>query len=286
MAHMPMFTEQSFPVGPHALNAAIGPDHGPLVVLLHGVVRRWQDFAPVLTSLAGRNRVIAVDHRGHGGSARADRYLVADYIADAAALVGSLEAPAVVIGHSLGALVALGVAAAVPGKVRAIVLEDPPSANFLARIDDTPYAAQWRAMQSLCGRSRTMRDVALALAEVRLPGGLRMGDLRDAASLRFLARCLRDLDAAVLTPVLEKRWLDGFDPVVAAAQVRCPALVLVGDVAVGGMLPPDDAAALEGALADPVRVNLPAVGHQIHALCPELYLRTTSNFLESLETLP
>ncbi len=278
-----MLNEQMISVAGQALNVAVGLRQGVPAVLLHGVVRRWQDFSNVLPTLAARTQPFAVDQRGHGKSARGDRYLVADYVADATAFVRTLESPAVLVGHSLGAVVALGVAAALPDRVRAIVLEDPPSAKFLATLKGTAYDVQWQAMHALAGSTRPLKEMAAALADVRLPGGIRVGDVRDAAALRFLARCLRDLDPAVLTPVLEGRWLAGFDPLAAAALVKCPALLLAADVSVGGMLPGADADALAAALADPVRVDLPRVGHLIHGTLPDGYLRLTSNFLDSLE---
>ena len=54
-----------------------------------------------------------------------------DYARDAAAVLRSLREPAVVCGHSLGALVAGVVAAQLPERVRAVVLEDPPAPSVL-----------------------------------------------------------------------------------------------------------------------------------------------------------
>jgi len=278
----PDFVERRLAAGGQRLNAVEGPPNGPPLLLLHGVGRRWQDYSPFLAAFAARAHVFALDHRGHGGSDRAARYLVADYVADVLAVVRGLPSPVAVVGHSLGALVALGVAAAAPEMVRAVVLEDPPSAGFLDRLGETSYATQFAAMQSLAGPGRPVGATARALADIRSPGGVRLGDRRDAAALRFLARCLLDLDPAVYTPVLDGRWLDGFDPLAAAANVRCPALLLVADTAEGGMLPATDADALAAALPDAARIDLPGVGHLIHGTQPDRFLRTVMNSLDSL----
>ena len=277
-----MFEEHQFSVGRVPLNFAVGPKNGPPLVLLHGVCRRWQDFGSVLATLNSRWQTFAVDHRGHGRSSRADRYLVADYVADAVAFVRGLEQPPILAGHSLGALVALGVAAAVP--VRAIVLEDPPSAGFLDNIDGTAYATQFRAMRELAGsRQPVDRGGRPGAAEIRFADGTRLGDRRDAAALRFMARCLADLDPAVLTPVIERRWLIGCEPFgMMACGVKCPTLLLVADAAQGGMLPPDDATALAQALPDASRIDCPGVAHQIHGTRPDLYLQAVVNFIDSL----
>ncbi|MCE9532362.1 MAG: alpha/beta hydrolase [Planctomycetes bacterium] len=277
-----MFTEQQFYVNGTSLNAAVGPTHGPPIVFLHGVIRRWQDFGNQMPALAARWRVVAVDHRGHGKSSREKRYFVADYIADTLALIRGFDEPAILIGHSLGALTALGVAAEAPEAVRAIVLEDPPSSRFLTNLRSSPYFTQFEAMRNLAGTGRPIAELARTLSEIRLPGGIRLGDRRDPVSLRFLARCLADLDPAVLTPVLEDRWLDGFEILSVAAATRCPALLLVGDTAQGGMLAPPDADDLASALPDSVRMNRPGVGHLIHAIQPDAYLQMVTTFLDSI----
>src|SRR5688572_4782194 len=120
-----MFATSFFDAGPVRLHVAAGPRHGPPLLMLHGVLRAWTDFAP-------RWQLFALDHRGHGESARAERYLVVDYAADAVALVRDRLPGVVLYGHSLGALAAVAVAAELPDLVRAVILEDPPAPSFLA----------------------------------------------------------------------------------------------------------------------------------------------------------
>ena len=56
--------------------------HRPTIILLHGVTRCWRDFEPVVPFLSHDWTIFGLDHRGHGDSDRADRYLVADYASD------------------------------------------------------------------------------------------------------------------------------------------------------------------------------------------------------------
>jgi pimeloyl-ACP methyl ester carboxylesterase len=282
-----VFTEELIPVGDLRLNVASGPRNGPPLWLLHGLIRRWQDFGPIIPGLTPRWTVRGHDHRGHGRSDRADSYHVPDYAADAAALLTDLSEPAVLVGHSLGALLALDLAAKHPDRVAAAVLLDPPGGGFIARIAETPYAVIWGAMKPLAGGERPTPDIARALADIRVPTGkpgetARFGDQRDAAALRFVAGCLRAMDPAALAPAVEGGWLGGFDTLATAARVTCPVLLVAGDPRVGGMLPPADADPLAAALADCTRVELPGVGHLPHTQDPGATLTLLHAFLDAL----
>lgn len=271
----------------HTLRIATGPDAGPPLLLLHGVCRRWQDFLAVIPALATRWQVHGLDFRGHGGSDwRPGQYRVADYVEDAVAVLHLLPDPAVIHGHSLGALVAAAAAAAEPDRVRAVVLEDPPAPDLLHNIRQTPFHAQFTGMQSLAGRDHAVAQTARDLAEIRLPAAddktVRLGDLRDPAALRFVARCLEQLDPEVLTPVIDGRWLDGFDLETVLRGVRCPALLLRADERCGGMLGPAEAAAWAGWMADCVRIDFPGAGHLLHGVATESVLRVVLPFLESI----
>src|SRR5882672_9876433 len=193
-----MFTEHSIPAAGVRLNVAHGPKHGQPVWFFHGLCRRWQDFAPLYGSIAALHTIRAVDHRGHGKSSHAPGcYSVGEYIADAAAVIRESTEPVAIVGHSLGAITALGVAAAAPESVRGIVMLDPPGPEFLANIDTTFYGSMWEAMRRLAGNQRMIAEVARELAEVRITGPkgktTRLGDLRDGAAIRLMARGLHDL---------------------------------------------------------------------------------------------
>jgi pimeloyl-ACP methyl ester carboxylesterase len=116
------------------------------------------------------------------------------------------------------------------------------------------------------------------------PGGAtcRLADVRDGTALRFTARCLRDLDPEVLAPLLEGRWLDGYDLDTFATGAACPTLLLRGDDATGGMLNAADADRLAGRLAECTRIDVPGAGHLLHWLATDTVLRLTLGYLESL----
>jgi pimeloyl-ACP methyl ester carboxylesterase len=101
----------------------------PPVLLLHGLGvggAVWQAFARrLLPHLAA----VAPDLRGHGQSdAPPAGYAAVDYAADLLELIADLQLPTPlpVIGHSLGALVALELGELAPGIVSWLALLDPP----------------------------------------------------------------------------------------------------------------------------------------------------------------
>jgi len=98
------------------------------VLLLHGLasnMTRWSEFVE-RTRLAEERDVIRVDLRGHGDSPMSGRISLELWCDDLLALLDAEGAShAVLIGHSLGAQVALACAARAPGRIAALVLIDP-----------------------------------------------------------------------------------------------------------------------------------------------------------------
>lgn len=286
-----VFQTTSITAGARHLNVAIGPDNGPPLLLLHGVTRGWHDWSNLFAHLSPRWRIVAIDFRGHGASEPAPgRYRVADYVDDAlAALHQCVGESTVVMGHSLGAMVALAAAAQAPELVRAVVAEDPPFHTMGERIASTPLLGYFRDLRRLHSRGEALFQFTNALANVpvaisRDDGGkaARLGDVRDMASLRMAAAMLKRVDPEVFEPIVAGRWLDGYDVKGVLAGVRCPLLLLQADTEAGGMLTDDDAALAEQTAKECFRVRFPGVGHLIHWTDPAGMLRPVLAFLESL----
>lgn len=286
---MPTVREHSFAVESRTLNVAVGLPNGPPLVLLHGVTRRWQDFRGLFPTLAANHCLHAIDLRGHGGSSRAaGAYRVVDYTPDVLAyLRRAIEQPAVLVGHSLGGMVAAAVAVEASDRIAALVLEDPTFAMTGERIGETAFPDLFRAFRPHAGSGRPVAEIAaaLAVAPIAQPDGsvARLGDFRDPVSLRFSAACLRKLDPEVLDVPLAGRWLDGYDVAATLDRVACPTLFLQADFASGGALPDDYAADLAGRMSDAVRIKLAGVGHNIHGTRPEQMLGLMLPFLDSLD---
>lgn len=92
---------------------------GVPVMLVHGVGMALEAWAPQVEVLTSHYNVIALDMPGHGGSSLPpEDARLADYADHVVALMDALAIPAaVVVGHSMGALVALEVALSHPARV-------------------------------------------------------------------------------------------------------------------------------------------------------------------------
>ena len=97
---------------------------GEAILLIHGVGLNAEAWAPQIAAFSATHRVIAMDMAGHGGSAPPpEAATLDDYVAQARRLLDDLGITgANVVGHSMGGLVAMGLAIAHPQRVRRLAV--------------------------------------------------------------------------------------------------------------------------------------------------------------------
>ncbi len=232
----------------------------PLVVLVHGAGMDrtvWQLQSRWLAH-HGR-RVAAVDLPGHGGSggeALTTIAALADWLAD---LVDALGGRAAVVGHSMGALAVLELAAARPERVTHLVVCGAAAAMpvhpglLTAAGADDPLAARLITSWGLAPRSR--------LGGHPVPGMWMPG--ATTALLRRSAPGVLAVDLAACDA-------HGSGPVEAARRVRCPVTVVCGGDdrmtpvrAVGPLVDALEEAAGDAGVGSPRLVVIEGAGHMM-----------------------
>ena len=122
-----MVTEIMGPAG--GLHVDDGGSGGLPVVFIHSFAGSAEHWTGQLEHLRSRRRAVALDLRGHGLSrARADGDVtIDDLAADLGTVVDGLDIGRVVlVGHSIGGLVAIAYAAAHPNRVAGMLLAGTP----------------------------------------------------------------------------------------------------------------------------------------------------------------
>jgi pimeloyl-ACP methyl ester carboxylesterase len=242
---------------------------GRPLVLLHGITLSSRAWIYQFTDLASeRHRLLAVDHRGHGlstpGTGDWDLTRLAT---DLAELLEALDLEdAVVVGHSMGGMVALRFALdhadVVRRRVRGLVLMST-SGGPVHRL------AAWDAVtEALAAPAKR----ALVLGE-RLPGGLFAEN--DLSYLIFRLGLGRDprpehieLNRLMTADTKAAAWGEllpgvvGFDVRGRLDEIDLPALVMVGTRDL--LTPPSSARALVAGLprAEPLAA-FPGAGHML-----------------------
>ncbi|CAN7537546.1 alpha/beta fold hydrolase [Rhizobium sp. LjRoot254] len=195
-------------------------DHGrgdETVVLIHGVGMRIEAWAPQIDRLAEDFRVVAVDLPGHGDTPPLSTSAKLPHFVEwfDRTLDELSTGPVNVAGHSMGALIATGMAATAEEKVRRVAL-----------------------LSGVYRRSEAARRAVEARADEIISGAFD----REAPLARWFADDEKDSEAYALTHAL----LDVVDPSGYATayeafatgdsvysdcwpQVNCPTLFLTGD---------------------------------------------------------
>ena len=218
---------------------------GPPLVLVHGLSGSTRWWTPVLPELAERRTVLLVDLPGFGALGRGSRFALAEASAWLLEWMAAadVERPALV-GHSMGAAIAVRAAVARPDAFDRLVLAAP--AGLVAR--------------PLLGHGLPL---ALALRRVRPRlGTLLVGDALRAGP-RTLFRASLELAAADLRPDLR--------------QVTTPTLVLVGGR--DSLVPPAVAEIVRGELPAARVAVLERAAHVPMYDRPQEFARQVLDFL-------
>jgi len=200
--------------------------NAPSAVFIHGAGARSAIWMMVMARAARAGHAIAIDLPGHGPSETDGRALdgtaglsMARYRDAVGELCGALcLGPAVLVAHSMGALVALEAALAWPDKVRGLILcaaaprmpVDPELQRLLR--DDPAGATTWIADHGLSPSAKPAVRRGFLAAGALAPPEITRADFEIVA-----ATDLTDRLASIACPLT---WLDGADDRIIPAAAR------------------------------------------------------------------
>jgi pimeloyl-ACP methyl ester carboxylesterase len=261
------------------LHGLEGPAAGPALLLLHGATSNCYTWMKVMTELSQRWHVYAFDLRGHGLSGRPadlEGYNFKYHIADTVALLRDVvREPAVLVGHSYGAVIAA--LAGMPGAqwLRGVVLEDPPM--HLRRENQESKLDYFKMVYQLRQTAQTVDEVIPLLA-VQFPH-------IPAAELRPFAQSLAWLDPNYLVAITcgnERETARGVDFEAHLRGIECPLLVMQADRAKGAALAPEDVEFIMANARHAQLATFPGSGHGIHDDQPAQFLKALDEFTAEL----
>jgi pimeloyl-ACP methyl ester carboxylesterase len=254
--------------GVHLAAIRRGDPGRPAVVLLHGAAANahwWDHLAP---ALAERFHVVALDFRGHGESDFPEELVPGAFRDDLDALLEHLGAPdAALVGHSLGAQIALGHAAS-GAPTRALVLVDPSRGASATRRRATRLALSLRP--TYASRGEALRRFQF------LPGP---ADVDEALRSAVAEHSVREEPGGRFGFKFDARWFgvpDRDRPALGA--VAAPTLILRGEAS--PLLSAAGAHELARGIPGARLVEIPGAGHHVQMERPREWLAAILPFLQ------
>ena len=199
---------------------------GEPLVLVHGTGAQASTWRGVVGDLAaGGYRVIAYDRRGFG---RSTHRPVRDYrvhVADLAAVIEGVGAPAHVLGWSSGGNTALALAVERPDLYRSLVIAEAPWHGLRAATPDLVAVLGRAKLSQLCGRRREGAAIFFRWVSGLRDGGNGFDRLPAAEQKVLLANyrpVLQELDPHPFGVLME------YIPTRKVATIRVPITWLLG----------------------------------------------------------
>jgi pimeloyl-ACP methyl ester carboxylesterase len=224
----------------------------------------------VIDPLAARFHLFQLDLRGHGASGKPSAgYQMEHYAADLDAALAALdlEEPRI-MGHSLGALVALFWASEHPSRAAALVVEDP---SLRVPPDVIEAFDGWQQLAALTPAQ------AAAWYRQEHPDWSDADCLRRAETITSTAPGV----FAELRAEAQEALANGTtDRMHILSEVQTPTLLLYGSVELGSMVAPADAERFVEIMPRGRAIQIPAAGHSLHRDASDAFLEAVIPFLD------
>jgi 3-oxoadipate enol-lactonase len=194
---------------------------GPTILMLHGIGGGHLAFAPQVERFAAEGyRAVSWDMPGYGASAPIEPYTFKGLAQSCLALIDALQVPHVIlVGHSMGGMVAQELVARAPERVSHLVLAGT-SASFGS--SDGAWQQQFIADRTApLDAGKSMAELAATL----VPRMVGAGAMPEGVGLA--THCMSQVPEATYRRALE--CLVTFDRKEALANIRVPTLLIGGE---------------------------------------------------------
>jgi pimeloyl-ACP methyl ester carboxylesterase len=248
---------------------------GPTVVMLHGVGGGHLAFAPQVESFASVGyRAVSWDMPGYGSSAPIEPYTFKGLAESAIALIEALAGPdregtppVILIGHSMGGMVAQEVVARRPGLVRRLVLcGTSPSFGR----PDGDWQREFVASRTApLDAGQSMAELAAALVPQMA------GPAAQAEGLALARHCMGLVPAATYRRAVA--CLAGFDRRANLPAIRVPTLLVAGEH--DRNAPPAVMQKMAAQISGSRFAQMPGIGHLMNLEAPEDFDALVLGFL-------
>jgi 3-oxoadipate enol-lactonase len=272
--------DRVIPVGAIEVAVSEAGAGGRPLLLVHGFTGCRQDFVDFVGPLADRGwHVVAPDLRGHGDSSKPTdeaEYSLARFAQDQLGLADALGwSDFVLLGHSMGGMIAQVLVVDEPARVSALILMDTGSRRVgidAGLVDLGVATAREQGMDAIADFMATMADDPLATEAYR-----RMA-AEDPAYAARGDRNLRRSSPAMYAAMLRALTSSG-DRLDALRSVAVPTLVLVGEQDTPFLAA---SRAMADAIAGSELVVLPGGGHSPQFEAPGPWWTAMCDFLDPL----
>jgi len=245
-----------------------GSSSATTVLMLHGLSGISTGYDEVVDDLGDDADVFRIDLRGHGRSGHvADTYSVPYYTDDVVSFIEEvIGKPVVLIGHSLGGVIAHHIAATRPDLVRAVLCEDPPlyfcdQSLFEKSVMAGIFPVLERTMRAAQAEGKPREFFESMVADAQMPWG-RAGDTMSPRSLHSRVDAMMLADPDVWLPAIHGGALSGYDP---DARINRPMIILRADPQMGPAFFEDHAGRQQRANPDAEIRLIEGAPHGIHS---------------------
>ena len=242
---------------------------GPTILMLHGIGGGHLAFAPQVETFASAGyRAVALDMPGYGRSAPIEPYTFKGLAQSCIALIDALKCDDVILlGHSMGGMVAQEVVARRPERVsRLILCGTSPSFGK----PDGDWQREFIAQRTApLDAGKTMEELAQTLVPQMVgPGSLPEG-------VRLAQHCMAQVPASTYRRALE--CIVTFDRRESLKAIRVPTLLIAGEH--DRNAPPAVMKKMAEAIANSTYVEMKGIGHLQNLEAPEDFDGLVLNFL-------